>query len=64
MSAYFREEVAPMTSEEQVPRGREGGHPGEEDFRDARSLDDVLRIPIRGHFPESTALHRSASYAL
>lgn len=31
-----------MTSKEQVHRGRKEGHPGEEDFRDARNLDDVL----------------------
>jgi len=53
-----------MTSEGQVPRGREEGHPGEEDFRGARNLDDVLRISIRGHFSESAGLHRFAGHAL
>lgn len=53
-----------MTSEGQVPRGREEGHPGDEAFRGARNLDDVLRIPVRGYFSESAGLHRFASHAL
>ena len=40
------------------------GHPGEGYFRSARNLDDVLRIPIHGHFSESADLHRFASHAL
>jgi len=31
-----------MTSKGQVHRGREEGNHGEEDFRDARNLDDAL----------------------
>jgi hypothetical protein len=46
----------------QVHRGREESDPGQEDFRDARNLDDVLRIPIFRRF--SSRVHRFASLAL
>ena len=51
-----------LTSEDQVHRGREESDLGQEDFSDARNLDDVLRILIFRRF--SSRIHRFASHAL
>ena len=56
------EKVVPLTSEEQVHRGREESDLGQEDFPDTRNLDDVLRILVFRHF--SSRVHRFANCAL